>query len=374
MARIRLEGLSKRFAKHMAVQDVNLTIEDKELMVFLGPSGCGKSTTLNCIAGLETPTSGRVFFDDVDVTDIPPHRRNVAMVFQSSLLYPHLTAYQNIRMSLRLAKLSKEEEDRRIREVAATLEISHVLDRIPSQMSGGERQRTAIAKAIVREPAVFLMDEPLANLDAALREVLRAEIAVLQKKLGTTMVFVTHDQVEAMTIGDRITIMCKGQIQQVGTPEEIYNQPANVFVASFIGSPKMRLIQGTLHRRDGALFFEAPQLTIEVAPRMVPVLDAARVNSEVILGIRPQHMCLLAEPTEHAFEAEVYAVENLGKESIVTVTDTTGEKSKILTGPDVDLRMGEKVYVRIDKEQTVFFDSKSGTNCMLLAANRGIRN
>lgn len=367
MAGIRLENLNKQFGKHVAVNDVSLKIRDKELMVFLGPSGCGKSTTLNCIAGLEEPTSGRIYFDDMDVTDVPAHRRDVAMVFQSSLLYPHMTGYQNIRMSLRLSKLSKSEEKNKISEVAKILEITHVLDRVPSKMSGGERQRTAIAKAIVREPVVFLMDEPLANLDASLREILRAEIAVLQKRLGTTMVFVTHDQVEAMTIGDRISVMYKGEFQQVGSPEEIYNEPANTFVAGFIGSPPMRLFEGILNIQNEIPVFQTKQFAVELLPETMAMITESKVDKNIILGIRPEHMFLSNEDSKYSFGAEVFAVERLGKEAVVIVTDGHGERCKIVTPPDIDLNMGETVNIGIQREGIVFFDSKSKANCKLLA-------
>jgi ABC-type sugar transport system ATPase subunit len=240
MSRIQLEKLQKRFGKSVALDELNLHINDKELIVLLGPSGCGKTTTLNCIAGIEEPTAGTILFDDRDVTELPSHARNVAMVFQSALLYPHLTARDNIRMSLRTSKMTKGEIHKRVEDTANLLEIHPLLEKLPYHMSGGERQRVATAKAIVRNPSVFLMDEPFASLDAALREIFRAEIAVLQKKLGITMVFVTHDQVEAMTMGDRIAVMKAGKLQQVGSPDDIYSNPINTFVAGFVGSPPMK--------------------------------------------------------------------------------------------------------------------------------------
>ncbi|KKK84910.1 hypothetical protein LCGC14_2778600, partial [marine sediment metagenome] len=237
MSKIKLENLHKKYGKVTALDDLALEINDRELIVFLGPSGCGKTTTLNCIAGIEELSRGRIFFDDKDVTALPSHARNVALVFQSALLYPHLTARDNIRMSLRISKISKEEIEKRVSSTAKMLGIEPLLDKLPFHMSGGERQRVATAKAIVRNPSVFLMDEPLSSLDAALRESLRAEITVLQKNLGITMVFVTHDQVEAMTMGTKIVVMKDGEMLQVGPPLEIYNYPVNKFVAGFIGSP-----------------------------------------------------------------------------------------------------------------------------------------
>ena len=257
MARIQLDSLHKTFQRHVAVRDLDLTIEDGELPVLLGPSGCGKTTTLNCIAGLEAPTSGRVLFDGEDVTTASPHQRNIAMVFQSSLLYPHMTARQNIRTSLAKQRLDRQETDRRIAEASSILGIEEQLDKLPSQLSGGERQRVATAKAIVRQPRAFLLDELLAALDAALRLTLRAELVNLQKRLGTTMIVVTHDQVEAMTMGDRIAVMNEGRLEQIGTPDEIYNRPATLFVAGFVGSPPMNLIAGEILAQEGRTPFVA---------------------------------------------------------------------------------------------------------------------
>ena len=289
MSRIHLDRLHKSFHRHVAVRDLDLTIENGELLVLLGPSGCGKTTTLNCIAGLEMPSSGRVLFDGEDVTTGSPHQRNIAMVFQSSLLYPHMSARQNIRMSLAKQKLDRQEADRRVTEAASILGIEALLDKLPSQLSGGELQRVATAKAIVRQPRAFLLDEPLAALDAALRLTLRAELVNLQKRLGTTMIVVTHDQVEAMTMGDRIAVMKEGRLEQIGTPDEIYNRPATLFVAGFVGSPPMNLIEGEIARQDGRARFASGDFAVE--PNR-----SAGAAGPATLGVRPQHLRIHARP------------------------------------------------------------------------------
>ena len=306
MSRIQLDRLHKTFHRHVAVRDLDLTIENGELLVLLGPSGCGKTTTLNCIAGLEAPTSGRVLFDGDDVTAASPHQRNIAMVFQSSLLYPHMTARQNIRTSLAKQKLDRAETDRRIVEASSILGIEALLDKLPSQLSGGERQRVATAKAIVRQPRAFLLDEPLAALDAALRLTLRAELVNLQKRLGTTMIVVTHDQVEAMTMGDRIAVMNEGRLEQIGTPDEIYNRPATLFVAGFVGSPPMNLIEGEIAAEGGRARFVGRDVAVQTA---LPVSGAGPAT----LGIRPQHLHIRPDPAGGALPVTVFAVEHLGR-------------------------------------------------------------
>src|SRR5215831_388184 len=237
MARIRFDGVSKRYGDVVAVRSLNLDIRDREFVVLLGPSGCGKSTTLNVIAGLEEASEGELWFDNEVVNRIPPHHRDVAMVFQSYALYPHKTAYENIAFGLRMRGVAPAEVERRVQDAAKKLDITSLLGRRPSQLSGGQRQRVALGRAMVRQPAVFLMDEPLSNLDVALRISMRAEIKHLHQEMRTTFVYVTHDQAEALTLADRIVVMKEGQIQQVGTPDEVYDQPSNMFVASFLGNP-----------------------------------------------------------------------------------------------------------------------------------------
>jgi len=252
MARVRFEQVSKVFDKSVtAVDAFDLEIKDKEFVVLVGPSGCGKSTTLRMIAGLELPTTGKIYIGDKLVNDVLPKDRDIAMVFQNYALYPHMTVYENIAYGLRLRKFPKRIIDEKVREAARSLDITELLDRKPKALSGGQRQRVAIGRAIVREPQVFLMDEPLSNLDAKLRNQMRAEILTLRERINTTFVYVTHDQTEAMTLGDRIVIMKDGVIQQVGTPQQVFVHPANRFVAGFIGTPQMNFFRGTLHCEDG---------------------------------------------------------------------------------------------------------------------------
>ena len=349
MSRIQLDRLHKTFHRHVAVRDLDLAIENGELLVLLGPSGCGKTTTLNCIAGLEVPTSGRVLFDSDDVTTASPHQRNIAMVFQSSLLYPHMTARQNIRTSLAKQKLDRAETDRRITEASSILGIEALLDKLPSQLSGGERQRVATAKAIVRQPRAFLLDEPLAALDAALRLTLRAELVNLQKRLGTTMIVVTHDQVEAMTMGDRIAVMNEGRLEQIGTPDEIYNRPATLFVAGFVGSPPMNLIEGEIAAEAGHARFVASDVAVQTA---LPVGGAGPAT----LGIRPQHLHIRPDPADGALPVTVFAVEHLGRESVVILEDDSRNKLHALVEPGFAGRVGDRLHAEPDPAHCLLFD------------------
>lgn len=362
MAKVKINNLYKYFGKTIAVDNLSIEINDKELMVFVGPSGCGKTTTLNCIAGLEAPNSGSIFFNGVDVTEVPPHQRNVAMIFQSSLLYPHLTGRKNIAMSLQKSKLGKEEIAKRIEEVSATVNIEPVIDKLPAHMSGGERQRVAVAKAIIRNPSVFLMDEPLANLDAALRELLRTEISVLQKRIETTMILVTHDQVEAMTMGDRIAVMSKGKFQQIGTPDEVYKKPVNTFVAQFIGSPPMHLFHGELQRDGDHLKLKHREFSLTLSKKHHDALDRMKGKNRVILGIRPHNMIIVGEQRPQTFKAHIYATEQMGKENVVIIIGKNGDKLKVITPPQIRWRRNDTVWVGIKEEHALLFDEESTEN------------
>ena len=355
MAAITLESLVKTFGAQTAVDRLDMTVNDGELLVLLGPSGCGKTTTMNCIAGLEKPTGGTIRFDGEDVTTLPPHRRNIAMVFQSSMLYPHLNARDNIAMSLKRSGLSAAEIQQRVAQATDTVHVSHLLDKRPGQLSGGERQRVATAKAIVRNPAVFLLDEPLAALDAALRLVLRAEIVNLQKRLETTMVFVTHDQTEAMTMGDRIVVMRDGRLQQIGTPDEIYNAPRNHFVAGFIGSPPMNFLNGTIEGGTGEPMFVAEGFS---APLPEHLRREGRIapGRSCALGIRPQHLTVAGEASPATLSGTVFALEHLGKESIVIVDHAQHDKMRAIVAPEFNARIGDSMLLAPDLDRAFLFD------------------
>ncbi len=287
MARIRFDKVTKRYGAVVAVDQLDLEIRDKEFLVLLGPSGCGKSTTLNMIAGLEDISDGDLWFDDEIVNVMPPHKRDIAMVFQSYALYPHKSVRDNIAFGLKMHGLPAAEIATRVHEAAERLEIAHLLDRRPHQLSGGQRQRVALGRAMVRRPAVFLMDEPLSNLDAALRITMRAEIKQLHRTMGTTFVYVTHDQAEALTLADRIVVMKDGVVQQIGSPEAIYERPRNLFVASFLGNPPINLIEGRLADDDGGLALQGRGAAIRLSAPAVGWLGA-RAAQPLTLGIRPE--------------------------------------------------------------------------------------
>jgi multiple sugar transport system ATP-binding protein len=315
MADIALEHVSKRFPDgHDAVKDLSLEIADGEFMILVGPSGCGKSTALNMIAGLEDISEGELRIGGRVVNSVPPKERNIAMVFQNYALYPHMKVRDNMGFALRLAKVPKEEIDRRVREVAETLDLTPHLDRKPGQLSGGERQRVAMGRAIVRDPQAFLMDEPLSNLDAQLRIQMRSEVARLQSRLQTTTVYVTHDQTEAMTLGDRVAIMLKGELQQVGTPMELYNAPCNLFVAGFIGSPGMNLLPGELEGDTLRL----PMVDVQLPQAMRERVGRGGERRRVVAGLRPEHFedAALVEDRSGGvvFTARVELLEAMGAE------------------------------------------------------------
>jgi multiple sugar transport system ATP-binding protein len=332
MATITFEHVTKRFKDSVAVDDLSLEVADGEFLVLVGPSGCGKTTALRVLAGLEDISEGRVLIGDRVVNNIAPGARNVAMVFQSYALYPHMTVYQNLAFSLRNFKVAKREIARRVQETAKMLELSDYLKRKPRQLSGGQRQRVALGRAIVREPEAFLMDEPLSNLDAALRVQTRAEILKLQRRLGTTTIYVTHDQVEAMTMGDRIAVLSKGVLQQIGTPEDLYTNPANVFVARFIGSPAMNL----------------------VPPGMLGVGGVGQ-----LAGFRPEHVLLGNGPAGTAsYEAQVEVVEYLGDEQLAHLT-LNGTEVVAKLPIDPRLEAGSQQTFSVPLQKVLLFDEES---------------
>lgn len=378
MAGIELRNINKIYGNSFhALQDLNFDIRDGEFMVFVGPSGCGKSTALRMIAGLESITSGELRIGDRLVNDVDPKDRDIAMVFQSYALYPHKTVRENIAFPLLMAGLPKTEIASRVDETARILELTTLLDRKPALLSGGQRQRVAMGRAIVRQPAAFLMDEPLSNLDAKLRVQMRAEIASLQRKLNVTTIYVTHDQVEAMTMGDRVAVMKGGVLQQVDTPQNLYNRPDNVFVAAFIGSPSMNLHEAVLNGRTltlGSNSFEVPDGVFEYRPS----LNGAS-NRQVIVGIRPEHMNDAAiRPSSAEISAPVTLVEALGSESMVhlnidapwvdagdpdAVADIGDKKAAVARfSPKSTVRAGDIARIAVDAEELHFFEPDTRTS------------
>ena len=329
MGRIQLKEVTKSFGDVEVIPPLDLTIEDGEFAVFVGPSGCGKSTLLRLIAGLEDITTGHIEIDGTDATDVPPAKRGLAMVFQSYALYPHMTVRKNIAFPLRMAKMDPAEIDRRVEGAAKVLNLADYIDRRPGQLSGGQRQRVAIGRAIVREPAAFLFDEPLSNLDAALRVGMRMEISELHKKLDTTMIYVTHDQVEAMTMADKIVVLRAGNIEQVGSPLELYRAPRNTFVAGFIGSPKMNLIEGA---------------------------EAAKHNAHTI-GVRPEHISVSS--SEGLWSGVVGVSEHLGSDTFFHVHDTgLADTITVRADGEVNFRHGDKIHLSPRDDVIHRFDAK----------------
>jgi len=354
MTAVRLEGLSKRFGNITAVETVDLSIESGEFVVFVGPSGSGKTTCLRMIAGLETVTSGSIYIGERDVANIHAKDRDVAMVFQSYALYPHMTVAQNMGFALKLRKVPPDEIKRRVQEVAAILGITEGLGRKPKTLSGGQQQRVALGRAIVRDPAVFLFDEPLSNLDAKLRVQMRVELVKLHHRLDTTMIYVTHDQVEAMTMADRIVVMHEGRIRQVGGPLTLYDDPDSLFVAEFIGSPSMNLFSGGIERGPDGLRFKADGLELEL-----PTAHEAGKAASITLGIRPEFLSIEPGHDAATFAAKVEAVEHLGAETILELA-TAGPAMTAKLPRNDGVRMGDSLKVGAVPQQILAFDLESG--------------
>jgi len=359
MHRVMLKDVTKVYSGDVvAVKDATLEIADKEFVVLVGPSGCGKSTTLRMIAGLEEVTSGDIYIDGERVNDVPPKNRDIAMVFQNYALYPHMTVYNNMAFGLKLRKYHKSEIQNRVQEAAEILGINHLLDRKPKALSGGERQRVAVGRAIVRQPKVFLFDEPLSNLDAKLRVQMRTEISKLHNRLQATIIYVTHDQTEAMTMGNRIVVLNQGLIQQIDDPLSLYHSPANRFVAGFIGSPPMNFLEGTLREESGNLIFESQGFSLKIPEKIHEALSQ-HGSTEVTFGIRPEDIMAEDVPEDAAVEAQVEVVEPLGSEVILylMVGDQTlvGKvDSSVHPEPNTSLRIG------FNMSRCHFFDAKEG--------------
>lgn len=361
MVEIFLENLSKYFGEVKAVDNLTLRIKDKEFITLLGPSGCGKTTTLRLIAGLEKPTKGNIYINGYLVNDLSPKDRNVALVFQNYALYPNMNVFDNIAFPLKMHKVPKNEIRDKVIKTARLLKIEHLLNRKPKELSGGEQQRVALGRALVREPNVFLMDEPLSNLDAKLRVYMRAELKTLQRKLGITTIYVTHDQVEAMAMSDRIAIMNKGRLQQVGSPSEIYDNPLNSFVAGFIGSPPINLFDCSLIEKDGKVFLVSSGFQMNVS-NLKNLLEQKGKTSDLILGIRPEDV-LISEKrfSKECIRGKILLIEPLGAEAIIdlSVGENTlkiKEKAEIVT----KFSVGQKVWLLFNKAKIHIFDKKTG--------------
>jgi multiple sugar transport system ATP-binding protein len=361
MASVTYDHVTKRFGDVVAVSDLNIEIPDKEFLVFVGPSGCGKTTSLRLLAGLEEISEGSISIGDRVVNDVPPKDRDIAMVFQSYALYPHMSVYDNMAFGLKLRKTPKKEIDRRVHEAAKILGIENLLERKPKQLSGGQRQRVAVGRAIVREPYVFLMDEPLSNLDAKLRVQARAEISKLHQRLGTTFIYVTHDQVEAMTMGTRIAVMKDGILQQVDSPQVLYDTPSNVFVAGFIGSPAMNFMEATLIERDGKIAVDCRDFTLEM-PEDKGNAYRSYLGQDIIFGIRPEDTLdpEYAPPgiNKAMVEAKVDVTELMGNEVIVYLVS---EHAEFLGrfDPRTGARVGSTIPVAFNMDRMHIFDKQT---------------
>lgn len=364
MSSVKLTNVMKKYPNgFVAVKNFNLDIEDKEFIIFVGPSGCGKSTTLRMIAGLEDISDGDLIIDGKRVNDVEPKDRDIAMVFQNYALYPHMTVYDNMAFGLKLRKVPKDEIDRQVHEAARILDLEHLLDRKPKALSGGQRQRVAMGRAIVRRPKVFLMDEPLSNLDAKLRAQMRVEIAKLHKRLETTIIYVTHDQTEAMTLGTRIVVLKDGIIQQVDTPENLYDTPNNKFVAGFIGSPQMNMIDAKAVEKDGHIYLEFSDYSIKLSDEKSKALkDMGYAGKIVTMGIRPEHIhddedALKAHP-DSIIDAEIRVYEMLGAETLLYF-DIEDASWTARVNPKTKARTGSRVKFAIDESKIHVFDKET---------------
>ncbi len=362
MASVTYDHVYKRYGEVTAVNDLNIHIEDKEFLVFVGPSGCGKTTSLRCLAGLEEISDGNIRIGERIVNDVPPKDRDIAMVFQSYALYPHMSVYDNMAFGLKLRKTPKNEIDRRVKEAADILDIGHLLDRKPKQLSGGQRQRVAVGRAIVREPAVFLFDEPLSNLDAKLRVQTRAQLTKLHQRLATTFIYVTHDQVEAMTMASRIAVMKDGLLQQIDTPQTLYDHPHNVFVAGFIGSPSMNFFDATLVESDGKLEINTGGFRLEV-PKPKAEEWRQYKSKQIVFGIRPEdiHAKPYVPPgiLESDMQAKVDVVEMMGNEIFLYLVTRDQKQFIARVDPRVRSQIGDEIQLAVNMANAHIFDPKT---------------
>jgi multiple sugar transport system ATP-binding protein len=357
MAKVELKGISKVYEGSVrAVDNANIVVEDKEFVVFVGPSGCGKSTTLRMVAGLEDITEGELYIDGELMNDVPPKDRNIAMVFQNYALYPHMTVYENMAFGLRIKKVAKDEIDRRVHEAARILDIEKFLDRKPKALSGGQRQRVAVGRAIVRNPKVFLFDEPLSNLDAKLRVQMRAELSDLHLRLNATMIYVTHDQVEAMTMANKIVVMKDGKIQQIGSPLHLYNHPINKFVAGFIGSPPMNFLTVKVNEEGDSIVLDEGSFKVKAAPEHTEYLKKY-AGTDVFFGIRPEDLAYTEASTDNSFPVKVTVVEPLGADIHLWLTTNT-QSLVARTEPYHIFKVGDTAHFIPRMEKARYFDKE----------------
>lgn len=359
MATVSIKNLVKKYGDIQALEEISIDVKDKEFLTILGPSGCGKTTLLRLIAGLEVPSSGDILVDGKSVLDIPIRERDVAMVFQTYALYNHMTVYDNIAFPLKMRKLSTQDIDKKVKNAIDLLDLNKVVDRKPGKLSGGEQQRVALGRAIVREPKVFLMDEPLTFLDPKLRTQMRVEIKTLQRQLGVTTIYVTHDQAEAMTMSDRIALLDNGVLQQLGTADEVYNKPSNTFVASFLGTPSINIVDCSYEEKNGKKILDAGIFKIEIS-NMKSVIDKNIDSNKLLLGIRPEDISIVEKKDIETIESEVYLVEPLGSE-INVIVKIKNKIMNVKTNPETSISIGEKVLLKINKQKIHIFN-KSGKN------------
>ncbi len=372
MSYLVLENITKRFPGTIAVDHLDLEVDEGEFLVLLGPSGCGKTTTLRIIAGLEVQTEGKVILEGVDVSDITPERRDMAMVFQNLALYPHMTVFNNIAFYLQNIRTPKDEIQKRVVNAVERVQIEKLLDRYPDQLSGGQRQRVALARALVRSPKVFLLDEPLAALDAKLRASMRSEFKLLHKSLAEeasgvsgTFVYVTHDQVEALTLGTRIAVINEGRIVQVASPMELYNYPNHIFTATFVGSPEMNLIEGKLERIGEQTIFTSNGIEIETKKKGLAVLKTVEEETyPVKLGFRPEAITIVDPGTPNSLPAQAISIELLGQSSLL-LFDINGMLFNCISSPDMLVKEGETIGIGIKPEKMHFFDLTTGNNILI---------
>ncbi len=360
MAQVVIRNLGKSYGEVAAVRDVSLDVSEGEFLVLVGPSGCGKTTTLRMIAGLEDISDGEIWIGDRMVNELPPKARDIAMVFQNYALYPHMSVFENLAFGLRRRKLARKEIEQRVREAAEILSIQELLQRKPRQLSGGQRQRVALGRAIVRHPQVFLFDEPLSNLDAKLRVQMRVELKRLHGRIGATAIYVTHDQVEAMTLGDRVVVMCDGTVQQVGSPIELYRQPANRFVAGFIGSPAMNFLQVSVEAAEDGTWVQSGALRLRLGKAQARRL-ASHGDRQITLGVRPENLriAMPGEPTGSTFGSVVAVVEQLGSDLLLDL-DVGGSPMTARVDPLLEVTVDQPLRLSVDLDRLHFFDPASG--------------